>query len=85
MPKGKRVVLGLVTTKHGRLEQHEMLLRRVEEATHYVPLDDLAISPQCGFASIVEGNIITPADQWAKLALVVSVAREIWPPYREWR
>jgi len=78
MPKGKRVVLGLVTTKHGTLERREGLLRRVEEATQYVPLADLAISPQCGFASVVEGNIITPEDQWAKLALVVDVAREIW-------
>jgi 5-methyltetrahydropteroyltriglutamate--homocysteine methyltransferase len=79
MPKGKRVVLGLVTTKTGSLEARETLLRRVEEATRYVPLADLAISPQCGFASVVEGNIITPADQWAKLSLVVDVAHEIWP------
>ena len=61
------------------LEDRGTLLRRVEEATKYVPLDNLAISPQCGFASVVEGNIITPADQWAKLRLVVETAREIWP------
>jgi 5-methyltetrahydropteroyltriglutamate--homocysteine methyltransferase len=79
MPKDKRVVLGLVTSKHGRLEDRGTLLRRVEEATRYVPLENLAISPQCGFASVVEGNIITPEDQWAKLRLVVDVAREIWP------
>ena len=78
MPKGKRVVLGLVTSKHGQLEDRATLLRRVEDATRYVPLENLAISPQCGFASVVEGNIITPADQWAKLRLIVDVAREIW-------
>jgi 5-methyltetrahydropteroyltriglutamate--homocysteine methyltransferase len=79
MPAGKRVVLGLVTSKRGALEERSTLLRRVEEATQYVALDDLAISPQCGFASVVEGNIITPEDQWAKLGLVVETAREIWP------
>jgi len=78
MPAGKRVVLGLVTSKRGALEDRAALLRRVEEATRYVPLENLAISPQCGFASVVEGNIITPADQWAKLQLVVDAAREIW-------
>jgi 5-methyltetrahydropteroyltriglutamate--homocysteine methyltransferase len=72
------VVLGLVTSKRGALEDRAALLRRVEEATRYVPLENLAISPQCGFASVVEGNIITPADQWAKLQLVVDAAREIW-------
>ena len=79
MPPDKRVVLGLVTSKYGKLEERGTLLRRVEEAATYVPLDNLAISPQCGFASVVEGNIITPADQWAKLQLVVETAREIWP------
>jgi 5-methyltetrahydropteroyltriglutamate--homocysteine methyltransferase len=79
MPKDKRVVLGLVTSKHGRLEDRATLLRRIDEATRYVPLENLAISPQCGFASVVEGNIITPADQWAKLRLVVETARELWP------
>ena len=79
MPPDKRVVLGLVTSKRGELEDRGTLLRRVEEATKYVPLDNLAISPQCGFASVVEGNIITPEDQWAKLRLVVDIAREIWP------
>jgi 5-methyltetrahydropteroyltriglutamate--homocysteine methyltransferase len=78
MPADKRVVLGLVTSKRGALEERSTLLRRVEEATKYVPLENLAISPQCGFASVVEGNIITPADQWAKLRLVVDTAREIW-------
>ncbi len=79
MPPDKRVVLGLVTSKRGELEDRGTLLRRVEEATKYVPLDNLAISPQCGFASVVEGNIITPEDQWAKLRLIVDIAREIWP------
>lgn len=78
MPAGKRVVLGLVTSKRGALEDPDALVRRVEEATKYVALEDLAISPQCGFASIVEGNIITPDDQWAKLRLVVETARRIW-------
>jgi 5-methyltetrahydropteroyltriglutamate--homocysteine methyltransferase len=78
MPAGKRVVLGLVTSKRGALEDRTTLLRRIEEATKYVPLENLAISPQCGFASVVEGNIITPEDQWAKLRLVVDTAREIW-------
>jgi methionine synthase II (cobalamin-independent) len=72
------VVLGLVTSKHGTLEDPSMLKRRVEEAARYIPLEDLALSPQCGFASTHEGNIITPADQWAKLKLVVDVARDIW-------
>lgn len=79
MPRDKRVVLGLVTSKHGRLEDRSTLLRRIDEATRYVPLENLAISPQCGFASVVEGNIITPDDQWAKLRLVVETAREMWP------
>ncbi len=79
MPPDKRVVLGLVTSKRGQLEERDTLLRRVEEATKFVALDKLAISPQCGFASVVEGNIITPEDQWAKLRLVVETAHEIWP------
>jgi len=79
MPSGKRVVLGLVTSKRGALESRDTLLRRIEEATAYVPIENLALSPQCGFASVVEGNIITPEDQWAKLKLVVDTAREIWP------
>ena len=79
MPKSKRVVLGLVTSKRGQLEERSTLLRRIDEATAYVPIENLAISPQCGFASVVEGNIITPEDQWAKLKLVVETAAEIWP------
>jgi 5-methyltetrahydropteroyltriglutamate--homocysteine methyltransferase len=78
MPSDRRVVLGLVTTKRGTLESRDALLRRIDEAARLVPLEHLAISPQCGFASTVEGNIITPDDQWAKLALCVDVAREVW-------
>ena len=78
IPAGKRVVLGLVTTKNGRLEDRAALARRIDEATAYVPLENLAISPQCGFASVVEGNVITTDDQWAKLQLIVDVSREVW-------
>jgi 5-methyltetrahydropteroyltriglutamate--homocysteine methyltransferase len=79
MPKEKRVVLGLVTSKRGELEERATLLRRVDEATKYIAIENLGISPQCGFASVVEGNIITPDDQWAKLKLVVDTANDIWP------
>jgi 5-methyltetrahydropteroyltriglutamate--homocysteine methyltransferase len=78
IPKGRRVVLGLITTKRGALEDRAELRRRVDEAARYVPLENLAVSPQCGFASIVEGNIISEGEQWAKLQLVVELAREIW-------
>jgi 5-methyltetrahydropteroyltriglutamate--homocysteine methyltransferase len=80
VPRGVKVVLGLVTTKFGQLEETRDLLRRVDEAARLVPLDDLAISPQCGFASTVEGNIITEDDQWRKLARVVEVAQAVWKP-----
>ena len=75
---GKAVVLGLVTTKHGRLEDKDDLKRRVDEAAQYVPHEQLAISPQCGFASVVEGNVITLDDEKRKLALVVETATDIW-------
>lgn len=78
MPKDKEVVLGLVTTKRPQLEDRDTLKRRIAEATKFVALERLAISPQCGFASVVEGNRITQADQRAKLQLVVDVAREVW-------
>ena len=78
MPKGKTVVLGLVTTKSGELETRELLLRRVEEASKYVALDDLALSPQCGFASTLPGNPLSVDDERRKLELVVAAAREIW-------
>ena len=78
VPRGVRVVLGLVTTKRGQLESADDLMRRIDSASKLVPLEDLAISPQCGFASTVEGNIITPDDQWRKLARVVEVAQRVW-------
>jgi 5-methyltetrahydropteroyltriglutamate--homocysteine methyltransferase len=78
VPKDVKVVLGLVTTKFGRLEKTEDLLRRIKEASQFVPLENLAISPQCGFASTVDGNIITHDDQWRKLDRVVEVSRMVW-------
>jgi 5-methyltetrahydropteroyltriglutamate--homocysteine methyltransferase len=78
VPRGVKVVLGLVTTKFGRLEAVDDLLRRIDDASQLVPLQDLAISPQCGFASTVEGNIISMDDQWRKLARVVEVAERVW-------
>jgi len=79
LPKGeKQVVLGLVTTKRGELESRDELLRRIEEAARYAPLEQLCLSPQCGFSSTVEGNLLTVDDQWAKLRLIVEVAQEVW-------
>ena len=78
LPKGKQVVLGLVTTKHGELEQRDELKRRIEEAARFTDLDQLCLSPQCGFSSTFEGNDITVEQQAAKLRLVVEVADEIW-------
>ena len=79
LPKGhKQVVLGLVTTKTGELETKDELRRRIEEASRYAPLDQLCLSPQCGFSSTVEGNALTHEQQWAKLALIVEVAEEVW-------
>ncbi len=78
VPPGKMVVLGLVTTKHGALESKDDLKRRIEEASRYVALDQLCLSPQCGFSSTVEGNNLTFDDEVAKLRLVVETAREVW-------
>jgi 5-methyltetrahydropteroyltriglutamate--homocysteine methyltransferase len=78
LPAGKTVVLGLVTTKLGQLESKDHLKRRIDEASKYVPLDQLCLSPQCGFSSTVHGNDIAVQAQRAKLALVVEVAREVW-------
>jgi 5-methyltetrahydropteroyltriglutamate--homocysteine methyltransferase len=78
VPEDRTVVLGLVTTKKGRLESADELRVRIEEASAYVPLERLALSPQCGFASTMEGNRITPEDQQRKLELVGSVAAEVW-------
>lgn len=78
VPEGKQVVLGLVTTKNGRLEDKDTLKRRVDEATRYVPLEQLCLSPQCGFSSTVEGNVLTVDEEIAKLRLIVETAQEIW-------
>lgn len=78
VPKGKKVVLGLVTTKRGTLESKDDLKRRIGEASRFVPLDQLAISPQCGFASNAEGNKLTVDEEIAKLRLIVAVASEVW-------
>jgi 5-methyltetrahydropteroyltriglutamate--homocysteine methyltransferase len=78
VPKGKKVVLGLVTSKTGKLESKDEIKRRVEEAAKFIDIDQLRLSPQCGFASTEEGNLLTEDEQWAKLALVVEVADEIW-------
>jgi 5-methyltetrahydropteroyltriglutamate--homocysteine methyltransferase len=79
VPKGKKiVVLGLVSSKLAALEKKDDIKRRIDEATKYVALDQLALSPQCGFASTEEGNVLTEDEQWAKLRLVVEVAREVW-------
>ncbi|MFZ9298098.1 MAG: 5-methyltetrahydropteroyltriglutamate--homocysteine S-methyltransferase [Hylemonella sp.] len=78
VPRDVRVVLGLVTTKFGRLENADALIRRIHDASRFVPLEHLAISPQCGFASTVEGNIISEEEQWRKLERVVEVARTVW-------
>ena len=79
LPKGKRrVVLGLITSKTGRLEPRDDIKRRIEEATKFVGLDQLCLSPQCGFASTEEGNVLAEEEQWAKLKLVVDLAEEVW-------
>ncbi|MCW2726247.1 MAG: 5-methyltetrahydropteroyltriglutamate--homocysteine S-methyltransferase [Frankiales bacterium] len=78
VPPGKTVVLGLVTTKRGGLEDKDTLKRRIDEASQYVPLDQLALSPQCGFSSTVEGNALTFDEQVAKLSLIVETAAEVW-------
>ena len=78
VPRGKLVVLGLVSSKLAALESAAELRRRIDEAARHVPLDELALSPQCGFASTMEGNLLTEDDQWAKLALVASTARAVW-------
>ncbi|MHA6779445.1 5-methyltetrahydropteroyltriglutamate--homocysteine S-methyltransferase [Pseudonocardia saturnea] len=78
VPEGKQVVLGLVTTKTGALEDADALKRRIDEAAKYVPLDQLCLSPQCGFSSTVEGNDLTVDEQRAKLALIVQVAQDVW-------
>jgi len=77
-PKGKKVVLGLVTTKVGALEDKDTLKRRIEAASKYVPLENLCLSPQCGFSSTHHGNVLSYDEQWRKLERIVEVAREVW-------
>jgi 5-methyltetrahydropteroyltriglutamate--homocysteine methyltransferase len=78
VPRGKTVVLGLVSSKRPELESRRDLARRIEAAARYVPLENLTLSPQCGFASTMEGNLLSEDEQWAKLKLVVETAREVW-------
>src|SRR6266540_3768236 len=79
LPKGdKHVVLGLVTTKRGELESKDELERRIEDASRYAPLEQLCLSPQCGFSSTVEGNMLSEEEQWAKLRLILELAEEVW-------
>ncbi len=78
LPKGKKVVLGLVSSKTGRLEEKGDLKRKIAEATKFVPLENLCLSPQCGFSSTHHGNKLSQDEQWRKLELVVEVAREVW-------
>jgi 5-methyltetrahydropteroyltriglutamate--homocysteine methyltransferase len=79
VPRGRKiVVLGLVTSKTGELESKDALKRRIDAAAKYLPLEQLALSPQCGFASTEHGNLLTEEQQWDKLRLCVDVAREVW-------
>jgi 5-methyltetrahydropteroyltriglutamate--homocysteine methyltransferase len=78
VPKGKTVVLGLVTSKTGALENKDAIRRRIEEAAKFIDLDQLCLSPQCGFASTEEGNALAADEQWAKLRMIVEVAQEVW-------
>jgi 5-methyltetrahydropteroyltriglutamate--homocysteine methyltransferase len=79
LPKGNKVVvLGLVTSKSGTLEKKDDVRRRIEEASKYVALDQLALSPQCGFASTEEGNVLAEDEQWAKLKMIVDLSKEVW-------
>ncbi len=78
VPRGKTVVLGLVSSKLPELESQDHLAKRIDEASKYVALENLAISPQCGFASTMEGNLLTEEQQWEKLKLVIDTARQVW-------
>ena len=78
VPRGKTVVLGLVSTKVAQLESIDELKRRIDQAAEYAPLEQIAISPQCGFSSDVVGNLISAVDQQRKLELVVETARQVW-------
>ncbi|OGA69679.1 MAG: 5-methyltetrahydropteroyltriglutamate--homocysteine S-methyltransferase [Betaproteobacteria bacterium RIFCSPLOWO2_12_FULL_65_14] len=79
LPRGKKAVLGLVTSKSAELESKDHLKKRIDEAARFVPLEDLCLSPQCGFSSTHHGNRLTEAEQWRKLERVIEVANEVWP------
>jgi 5-methyltetrahydropteroyltriglutamate--homocysteine methyltransferase len=78
VPRGKTVVLGLITTKEPKMELQSEILHRIDDAAKFVPLENLALSPQCGFASVAAGNLLSEDEQWKKLALVVDIARQVW-------
>ena len=78
VPKNKIIVLGLVTTKTGQLESRDVIKRRIEEATKYVDIDRLCLSPQCGFSTDDQGNLLAEGEQWAKLRMIVEIAEEVW-------
>jgi 5-methyltetrahydropteroyltriglutamate--homocysteine methyltransferase len=78
VPKDKTVVLGLVTSKTGTLESCDEIKRRIEQAAKFVPLDQLCLSPQCGFASTEEGNVLSEDEQWAKLRMIVEITEDVW-------
>ena len=78
VPKNKTVVLGLVTTKSGTLEKKDEIKRRIDQAAKFVDLDQLCLSPQCGFASTEEGNTLAEDEEWAKLRMIVEIANEVW-------
>jgi 5-methyltetrahydropteroyltriglutamate--homocysteine methyltransferase len=78
VPKNKTVVLGVVTSKRGDLEDKDFVIKRIKEAAKYMPLENMCLSPQCGFSSTVHGNELTHEAQWAKLKMIVNVAREVW-------
>ena len=78
LPKGKTVVLGLITSKTGRIEDKDFVKCRIEEASKFAALEQLCLSPQCGFASTEEGNVLAEDEQWTKLRLVTELADEIW-------
>lgn len=78
VPEGKKVVLGLVTSKNPKLEDKNLIKERIAEAAQFVPLENLSLSPQCGFASTEEGNKLTEEQQWNKLQLVKEISEEVW-------
>jgi 5-methyltetrahydropteroyltriglutamate--homocysteine methyltransferase len=78
VPKGKKVVLGLVTSKTPELESKDLIKKRIDQAAKYIALEDLCLSPQCGFSSTHHGNRLSEAEQWRKLERVVEVAKEVW-------